>query len=699
MAKHKGSRKYCSACSSLVNPNTFSNAIFRTYLHTISKYHYQVYIWFWVAQESKQFIKQFHCYQKMERKSERKRPLAVEELLAKRSVAQGKPVFLTRAQRQQLSSSSATTTTPDTLMAGVEVTGKQEESQELSISKQDLCSIRQRYMGDQLEVKAPKPKRTTGAKSQFRFEWKDEDDTSLPAETILPSAARPMFGRGKRAGMDDTLSLPRSKVSRWDSFNWREKPLEQMNDRDWRIIREDFSITTKGKFIPRPLRSWTEGQFNDRIKRVLNKIGYKDPTPIQRQAIPIGLQNRDIIGVAETGSGKTVAFLIPMLQFILFMPQMNSRRAQDGPYAIVLAPTRELAQQIEKETNKFTQELDMKCLSIVGGHSAEQQALNLQKGVEIVIATPGRLRDMIERRSLVLNQCTYIVMDEADRMIEMGFEDDVNYILDSLPVTSRKPDSDEAMVEEKMFDRNHVPLYRQTTMFSATMPPQVERIAKQYLSRPAMVTIGSAGQAVDTIRQMVEFIPETEKFDRLLLLLSKRQQYPPPIIVFVNMKTQAEVLGQMLEQEKYRVAVLHGGKSQELRESALKSLKRGDRQILVATDIASRGIDIANVSLVVNYDMAKSIEDYTHRIGRTGRAGKTGTSMTFLTKNDSDLFFDLKKMLGKSGNIVPKDLAKHPAAQFKPGQFGDVDDLEAQDADTSEQVPENAVDITQQAWY
>ena len=650
---------------------------------------------------------------------DRKRPIGIDALLAKRRLEEAKsakPVFLTKAQREALrNGSSIAAATIDTASENHKNSSSNASDNQTQkrvresdhLTEDERRAIKQRYMGNNVSIYDPDTTDGVSNKSRERakekdikkrlvFEWDAEEDTSQQAQQPLYQPTRVMFGRGKLAGMDDDLALPRSKRSKWDSLNWKEKPLEHMSERDWRIFREDFNITTKGKNIPKPIRYWKEAPIARRIKEVLDRVGYRDPTPIQRQAIPIGLQNRDMIGIAETGSGKTAAFLIPMLEFILKLPRMDSKRAHDGPYAIVLVPTRELAQQIEKETLKFAKPLGLQCISIVGGHSVEEQGLRLQNGIEIVIATPGRLRDIIERRLLVLNQCTYIVMDEADRMVEMGFEEDVNYILGSLPVTSRKPDSDEAMDSSKMFDRRGVPQYRQTTMFSATMPPIVERIAKQYLSRPAIVTIGRVGQAVDKIKQLAEFVPNDRKMDRLLSILTERT-YQPPIIVFVNMKTEAEVLGRQLEHEKWRVAILHGGKSQDQREMALNSLRRGDKHILVATDVASRGLDVPDVSLVVNYDMAKSIEDYTHRIGRTGRAGKSGTALSFLTDTDAPVLFDLKKMLQKSGNAVPRELATHEAAQFRPGQLGGAgDDLEQAE---EEFVPEGSTDITQQSWY
>uniref|UniRef100_A0AAY4ASN8 Probable ATP-dependent RNA helicase DDX23 n=1 Tax=Denticeps clupeoides TaxID=299321 RepID=A0AAY4ASN8_9TELE len=456
---------------------------------------------------------------------------------------------------------------------------------------------------------------------------------------------------------------------RWDDRHWSQKKLDEMTDRDWRIFREDYSITTKGGKIPNPIRNWKEYALPSHIIEVIDKCGYKDPTPIQRQAIPIGLQNRDIIGVAETGSGKTAAFLIPLLVWITTLPKIDRIEDSDqGPYAVILAPTRELAQQIEEETIKFGKPLGIRTVAVIGGISREDQGFRLRMGCEIVIATPGRLIDVLENRYLVLGRCTYVVLDEADRMIDMGFEPDVQKILEYIPVTNQKPDTDEAEDPEKMMQNfeSGKHKYRQTVMFTATMPPAVERLARSYLRRPAVVYIGSAGKPHERVEQKVLLMSEGEKRKKLLEVLA--QGFEPPIIIFVNQKKGCDVLAKSLEKMGYNACTLHGGKGQEQREFALSNLKAGAKDILVATDVAGRGIDIQDVSMVLNYDMAKNIEDYIHRIGRTGRAGKSGVAITFLTKEDSSVFYDLKQAILESPvSTCPPELANHPDAQHKPG--------------------------------
>ncbi|ORX87426.1 P-loop containing nucleoside triphosphate hydrolase protein [Basidiobolus meristosporus CBS 931.73] len=574
------------------------------------------------------------------------------------------------------------------------------ETDQDSINKlgdKELEQIRERYMGGERR----KRKIRKMNEKKFVFDWDANEDTSKDVNPIYSDRhGAQMFGRGHIAGIDIVeqknarsefyqellekrrtddekhraeLLLERESKreakSMWDDRHWSEKPLSEMKERDWRIFKEDFNISTKGGSLPNPIRSWNESDLPNKILDVIEKVGYNEPTPIQRQAIPIGLQNRDIIGIAETGSGKTASFVIPMLVFISRLPPLNEDNMGDGPYALILVPTRELAQQIEQETLKFATQLGYNCVSIVGGHAMEEQAFNLRNGAEIIIATPGRLKDCLDRRVLVLNQCTYVVMDEADRMIDMGFELDVNFILDALPVSNIKPEVEDGETPMEL-SGNDLVKYRQTTMFSATMPTAVERLAKRYLRRPAVVTIGTAGQAVDTVEQRVEMINEEGRKKNRLLEILNSQQYEPPIIIFVNQKKGCDVLAKALNKLGYRVTTLHGGKSQEQREYSLAQLKNGTMDILVATDVAGRGIDIKNVSLVINYDMAKNVEDYTHRIGRTGRAGNKGTAITFLGNNDTDVMYDLKQMLLKSPlSRVPPELANHEAAQIKPGTF------------------------------
>ncbi|KAL7075422.1 hypothetical protein ACQ4LE_004911 [Meloidogyne hapla] len=568
-------------------------------------------------------------------------------------------------------------------------------------------AIKTRYLG------APKEKRKWGRRlheRKFIFDWEPTDDTSNDYNDLYKERHEVQFlGRGSIAGMDvnqqkkqksefyqKLLEQRRSEAEKeqekhrlkqlqkkqkkedWDNRHWTKKALNEMTDRDWRIFREDFNITIKGGRVPRPMRHWAEMNLPKDVHDVILEVGYEEPTPIQRQAIPIGLQNRDIIGVAETGSGKTAAFLIPLLCWITTVPKKQQptnisleegSEYEQGPYAIILAPTRELAQQIEIETHKFGDRLGIRTVSVIGGASREDQGIRMRMGVDIVIATPGRLVDVLENRYMSLNLCSYVIMDEADKMLDMGFEPDVTRILEFIPVTNLKPDTEEAEDENKLLENyTSKKKYRQTVMFTATMSSAVERVARQYLRRPAIVYIGSAGRPTERVEQIVIMMSEEMKRKKIVELLFEPNLYIPPIIIFVNQKRGADLLGKGLQKIGFNPCILHGGKGQEAREYALDALKTGAKDILVATDVAGRGIDVKDVSLVINYDMTKSIEDYTHRIGRTGRAGKKGKAITFITPEDKDLFYDLKQCLLESPiSSCPNELANHPDAQNKPG--------------------------------
>ncbi|KAG2535853.1 DEAD-box ATP-dependent RNA helicase 21 [Panicum virgatum] len=565
--------------------------------------------------------------------------------------------------------------------------------------EKELDAIKEQYLGSK------KPKKRVikpSEKFRFSFDWENTEDTSRDMNTLYqsPHEARLLFGRGFLAGIDrreqkkaaaahekETRAELRRKAGvedrpeddvvdkkkaaaaeMYDAFDmrvdrhWSEKALEEMNERDWRIFREDFNISYKGSRIPRPMRKWSESKLGTELLRAIDKAGYEKPSPIQMAAIPLGLQQRDVIGIAETGSGKTAAFVLPMLSYITRLPPISEDNEAEGPYAVVMAPTRELAQQIEEETVKFATYLGIKVVSIVGGQSIEEQGFKIRQGCEIVIATPGRLLDCLERRYAVLNQCNYVVLDEADRMIDMGFEPQVVGVLDAMPSSNLKPENEDEELDEKR-------IYRTTYMFSATMPPAVERLARKYLRNPVVVTIGTAGKATDLITQNVIMVKGQEKMPRLQKILTDLGD--KTAIVFCNTKKTADMRAKDLDKAGFRVTTLHGGKSQDQREISLDGFRNRRFNVLVATDVAGRGIDIPDVAHVINYEMPSSIDTYTHRIGRTGRAGKKGVATSFLTLENTDIFFDLKQMLIQSNSPVPPELARHEASKFKPGSIPD----------------------------
>mmetsp|Transcript_40467 Transcript_40467/g.59613 ORF Transcript_40467/g.59613 Transcript_40467/m.59613 type:complete len:424 (-) Transcript_40467:248-1519(-) len=407
----------------------------------------------------------------------------------------------------------------------------------------------------------------------------------------------------------------------------------------------------------------------------IKELGFEKPSPIQRQAIPIGFEWRDMIGIAETGSGKTAAFIIPMVHYILGLPKVRRARvADDGPLALIMAPTRELALQIEEEAKKLIKYTDFKTVCAVGGQSIEDQGFKLRQGCEIIVGTPGRLNDCIENSYLVLHQCNYVVLDEADRMIDLGFEPQVNSVLESMGSVLKAEAEEEAYQQEEKAKQGEA-LYRVTSMFSATFPLEVQRIAQKFLRHPTIVEIGDEDTGKNKrITQHILMCTEPQKKSKILEHL-RRQSGEDKFIIFVNAKKSADVLARTLEQNGFRCGILHGGKTQDQREASLDDFRADYFNVLVATDVAARGLDIPDVSQIVNYDMPNNIENYCHRIGRTGRAGKTGIATTYLTEGDDEIFYDLKSYLESTDSQVPSELARHPAAQAPAGARGEDGNL------------------------
>lgn len=587
-----------------------------------------------------------------------------------------------------------------------------DETTKSGFRDKELQQIRQHYLGAKTERKKIK-KPSEKFKVTFTFDWDNSEDTSnIDDNPYLQNRPEPqlLFGRGYRAGIDvheqrrgstfyDELARrrhrnddgksylshsgisqrgsaegdmgreanglvskrPRDSID--DNKHWSDKLYEQMTDRDWRIFREDYDIYIRGSRVPPPIRKWSEAQLPGDILAAIKKAGFSTPTPIQMQAIPIGLELRDLIGIAATGSGKTLAFVLPLLTYVSSLPPIDEHTMQDGPYSLVMAPTRELAQQIHQETVKFGSYCKVRAVLIVGGHSVEKQGFELRNGAEVIIGTPGRLKDCLDRSYTVLSQCNYVVLDEADRMIDMGFEEIVNEILDCIPTSNLKDHDEDTALQQELSSKAGYRRYRVTQMFSATMAPAVEKLTKKYLRNPLYVTIGDVGSGKKSIKQRLEFVSEPKKKQKLQDLLAGLEG---PIIVFVNMKKVADVVARHISNMDLKAIALHGGKNQDIREGALESFKSGEYDILVATDVVGRGLDVKGVKAVINYDMPKDIQTYTHRIGRTGRAGASGLAISLVTEDDSHLFYDLKQLLVATSNSVPPELEQHPATAVKP---------------------------------
>jgi len=362
-------------------------------------------------------------------------------------------------------------------------------------------------------------------------------------------------------------------------------------------------------------------------------LGFIEPTPIQRQAIPVILDGSDLIGCASTGTGKTAAFLLPILQKLTTEKREASKRAVR---VLVLTPTRELASQITDNLHELDAKRKVRAVTIVGGASFNRQNLELRKGVQVVIATPGRLTDHIENKTVDLSRVEVLVLDEADRMLDMGFLPVIRQIISLLPVE------------------------RQTLLFSATMSSPIEEIARQYMDSPETVDVNPRGKAAITIRQTA-YPVALESKTNLLLHLLERERFER-VLVFTRTRRGAERLSNLLAARKHQVNRIHADRSQSQREAALRGFRDGRFRVLVATDIAARGIDVDSISHVINFDLPDVAEDYIHRIGRTGRAGNEGQALSLLTPVDELSMRAIEKLTGQKvervvvdgfGGIVP----------------------------------------------
>ncbi|KAH9766416.1 DEAD-box ATP-dependent RNA helicase 40 [Citrus sinensis] len=380
--------------------------------------------------------------------------------------------------------------------------------------------------------------------------------------------------------------------------------------------------------------------FPPEILREMHSAGFSSPTPIQAQTWPIALQGRDIVAIAKTGSGKTLGYLIPA--FILLRQLHNNPR--NGPTVLVLAPTRELATQIQDEANKFGRSSRLSCTCLYGGAPKGPQLRELDQGADIVVATPGRLNDILEMKKIDFGQVSLLVLDEADRMLDMGFEPQIRKIV------------------------NEMPPHRQTLMYTATWPKDVRKIASDLLVNPVQVNIGNVDElaANKAITQHVEVVPQMEKERRLQQIL-RAQERGSRVIIFCSTKRLCDQLARSIGRNFGAIAI-HGDKSQGERDWVLNQFRSGKSPILVATDVAARGLDIKDIRVVINYDFPNGVEDYVHRIGRTGRAGATGVAHTFFSEQDSKYAADLVKVLEGANQHVPPEV-RDMALRCGPG-FG-----------------------------
>lgn len=387
------------------------------------------------------------------------------------------------------------------------------------------------------------------------------------------------------------------------------------------------------------------------ILRAVAEKGYTTMSPIQAQAIPVVLVGRDVMGAAQTGTGKTAAFTLPLLQRMLRHESTSTSPARHPVRALVLLPTRELADQVADQVQQYAKYTQLRSTVVFGGIDMKPQTIELKKGVEVLVATPGRLLDHIEAKNVALNQVEYVVLDEADRMLDIGFLPDLQRILSFLPKQ------------------------RTTLLFSATFSPEIKRLASSYLQDPILVEVARPNETASTVEQRFYSVDADDKRRALKQILTQRGI--KQAFVFVNSKLGCARLARSLEREGLVTTALHGDKSQDERLKALEAFKSGGVDLLVATDVAARGLDIKDVPAVFNFDIPFNAEDYVHRIGRTGRAGASGLAVSFVSGSDTRLVGDIEKLLKKKLEIEAIEFPDNtPHERINTGRraWGDDDD-------------------------
>ncbi|OMJ26579.1 DEAD-box ATP-dependent RNA helicase 35 [Smittium culicis] len=416
-------------------------------------------------------------------------------------------------------------------------------------------------------------------------------------------------------------------------------------------LRSKLKIIVDGEDIPCPHLTFKSMRFPKPILDYLSDKNIHTPSPIQMQGLPIALSCRDMIGIAFTGSGKTLAFTLPLIMISLEEETKLPLQGGEGPVGMILSPSRELAQQTFNAIQEISEVLvsnklpKIRSLLCIGGISMQDQYNTISSGFHIVVATPGRLQDMLNKKKFTLDNCKYLCMDEADRMIGMGFEDDVRNILS--------------------FFKHQ----RQTLLFSATMPTKIQEFAQSALVKPVIVNVSRSGAASLDVIQNVEYVKQE---DRIAYLLDCLQKTPPPVLIFAENKSDVDNIMEYLLLKGVESVSIHGSKSQDERNYAIDSFRASKKDVLVATDVASKGLDFPAIQHVINFDMPKDIEDYVHRIGRTGRSGKTGLATTFINMNSSDqTLLDLKHLLKEANQNIPPFLNSihDPSAKFSSGQI------------------------------
>ncbi|XP_077308428.1 putative ATP-dependent RNA helicase DDX17 isoform X1 [Lithobates pipiens] len=428
----------------------------------------------------------------------------------------------------------------------------------------------------------------------------------------------------------------RLRKKRWDlnelpkfekNFYQEHPEVSRMTIHDVDELRRKKEITTRGINCPKPIYDFHQANFPQYVMDALLDQRFKEPTPIQCQGFPLALSGRDMVGIAQTGSGKTLAYLLPAMVHINHQPYLERG---DGPICLVLAPTRELAQQVQQVADDYGKSSRLKSTCIYGGAPKGPQIRDLERGVEICIATPGRLIDFLETGKTNLRRCTYLVLDEADRMLDMGFEPQIRKIVDQI-----RPD-------------------RQTLMWSATWPKEVRQLAEDFLRDYVQINVGNLELSANhNILQIVDVCQESEKDHKLIQLMEEiMAEKENKTIIFVETKRRCDDLTRRMRRDGWPAMCIHGDKSQQERDWVLNEFRSGKAPILIATDVASRGLDVEDIKFVINYDYPNSSEDYVHRIGRTARSTNKGTAYTFFTPGNLKQARELVKVLQEANQTI-----------------------------------------------
>ncbi|CAK55914.1 unnamed protein product (macronuclear) [Paramecium tetraurelia] len=585
---------------------------------------------------------------KEEEEKEKKRKQAIEEELRKLN-AQKVITYEDIIQNSVNQTNEKKNTNGMEIEQGQETQNQQKELEQQQIIEEDE-EDNKFYEQFMKELK----KKELEEKMRQREDEDEAEDVDLEQQQMLALLEEEpdIFDKQKKLEKKELKPVDHSTID-YQPFRkdfYREvSELVQMTPEEAKKLRQQLGdIKVRGKDVPKPIQNWYQCGLNDRVLNVLiEKKKFINPFPIQAQAVPCIMSGRDFIGIAETGSGKTLAYLLPLLRHVLDQPALKDG---DGPIAIIMAPTRELAHQIYVNCRWFTSILNLNVVCCVGGAGIAGQLSDLKRGTEIVVCTPGRMIDVLTTSNgkiTNLRRVTYVVIDEADRMFDLGFEPQICKIIQNI-----RPD-------------------RQLVMFSATFPKNVEQLAKRVLRKPIECIVGGRGQAGGNIEQIIEFMDESDKLYKLLLLF--QEWYTKgSILIFVEKQTEADDLFKELLKYGYKSFVLHGGMDPQDREFTIHDFKKGIRTIMVATSVLARGLDIKHICLVINFSCPNHMEDYIHRIGRTGRAGQKGTAITFFTPQDEHLANDLVYLLEKSEQQLPEKLKEYQKSFMEKVKAGEA---------------------------